>query len=633
MLDGIRAASQSFLGRAFLALIMGVIVFSFAIFGIGDIFRGFGAGKIAEVGSTEITAESYRFAYQTELQRLQRRAQRAVTNDEARSIGLDQQVLGRLISEAALDQKAQSLGLAMSDTNVARAIADDPSFKNPAGQFDPMRFQEILRDNGYNERGFVRQQRAVYLRQEMAEAVAGKIAAPFSLLAAIHRFRNETRSIDYFTLLPTPAAEIAEPDDKVLNTYFEDHRAAFAAPEYRKIVTLAVTPTTLARAEDVSDADATKLYDEVKGARFTTPERRQIQQITFPNDTDAQAAADKIKAGSTFDAILTERKLTPADVDLGMVRRSEISNPAVADAAFTLPENGVSAPVKTQFGAALMHVTKIEPAQVKPFADVSAELKNEIARDRAKKQVTVLHDKIEDARASGKSLADAATAAGLTARTLDGVDNAGRDRDGKPIGGLTAGPEMLKAAFASDVGVDNETVTTPDDGYVWFEIAAVEPAHQRSLAEVRDKVLAAWREEEALRKLAEKAAGLVKDLQNGADLAKVAADNGAEVKHDSAVKRAGGADLPPNAVVQIFNVPTGGAGSASAPGSRIVFKVLDDVVPTFDPDTPEAKATAEQTSGSLEQDLLQAFVSKLQSEAGVRINQAALRGAVGGGEQ
>ena len=146
--------------------------------------------------------------------------------------------LARLISEAALDNKVHALGLAMSESAVARGISDDPAFKNAGGQFDPLRFQEILRDNGYNERSFVRQQRSVYLRQEIAEAVAGKITTPRALLAAIHRFRNETRSIDYFLLTPTAAGDIPPPNDAAVQAYFDAHRVTFAAPETRKIVTL-----------------------------------------------------------------------------------------------------------------------------------------------------------------------------------------------------------------------------------------------------------------------------------------------------------------------------------------------------------------------------------------------------------
>ena len=150
MLDGMRAASQNWLGRTIMGLVMGLIVVSFAIWGIGDMFRGFGAGRLVSVGDTEISSESFRFAYQNELQRLQRRFGRAVTNDQARQAGLDRQVLGRLVTEAALDQKARNLGLAMSDAEVAKAITSDPTFKDPTGAFDKARFDSILRDNGYN---------------------------------------------------------------------------------------------------------------------------------------------------------------------------------------------------------------------------------------------------------------------------------------------------------------------------------------------------------------------------------------------------------------------------------------------------------------------------------------------------
>lgn len=631
MLEGIRVASKGFVGRALLAVVMGLIVLSFVIFGVGDIFRGFGSGKVAQVGSTEITSEQLRFAYQTDLQRLQRRFGRTVTNEQARLFGLDQQVLGRLISEAAMDSKAHGLGLAMSDAALAREISSDPAFKDAAGRFDPARFQELLRDNGFNERTFVRQQRGVYLRQEIAEAVAGKVAAPQVLLAAVHRYRNETRSIDYFVLPPAASDAIAAPTDDALARWFESRRASFAAPELRKITTLALTPTTLARADDVSDADATRLYDDVKDARFTTPEKRQVRQIVFPNEAEARAAAEKIKSGTSFDEIMAERKLSAADVDLGLVTKAGISTPAVANAAFALSEGAVSEPVKTSFGAALVQVTKTVPAETQPFTAVSAALKNEIARDRAKKEVRTLHDKIEDARASGKSLTETARTLGLQARTLDGIDSGGRDKDGNTVEGLTAAPELLKAAFASDIGVDNETIATPDDGYVWFEVGGIEPAHERSLAEVRDRVIAGWQSDEADKRLGEKATAIIKELGAGGDLAKVAEANGQTVKHEGSVKRTGAADLPSEALQPIFQEPKGGVGSVAVAGGRLIFHVLDEVVPDFDPDKPEVKTLAEQMSTAVEQDILQQFVGKVEADIGVRVNAAAVRTAVGGG--
>jgi peptidyl-prolyl cis-trans isomerase D len=630
MLDGLRAASQSLLGRALLALMMSLIVVSFAIFGIGNIFTGYGAGRLAQVGPTEITSDAFRFAYQNELQRIQRQARRAVTNDEARAAGLDRQVLARLITEAVLDQKAKALGLAMSDEAVARAIAADPSFKDGTGRFDPARFAELLRDNGYNERGFVRQQRAGYLRQELVDAVAGKITAPHALLAAIQRFQNETRAVDYFVLAPASVEPIPEPDDKILQTFYDDHRSEFTAPEYRRIAMLAVTPTLLARADSVSDADAMKLYDEVKAKRFTTAEKRQVQQIVFPDSADAQAAAQKIRDGATFQQIADERKLASADIDLGLVTRTGIGNTAVAKAAFELPDGGTSDPVPTQFGAALVHVVSIAPAAIDPFDKVAPGLKNEIARERAKKQVRNLHDKIEDQRSGGKSLTDAAVAVGLAARAIDAVDAQGRDKNGAAIPDLTGGPDLLKAVFASDIGVDNDTVTTPDDGYVWYEVAATDPARPRTLAEVRDKVVTAWKAEETRSRLAAKASAFVKEIDTGGDLAKAGASVQADVRHDVNVKRSGSDTLPPGVLVAMFDVPTGGAGSASVPDGRVVFKVIDSVVPPYESDTPAAKSMAEQMRNAFEQDVLSQFVRRLETDTGVTVNQAAMRAATGG---
>ncbi len=173
-------------------------------------------------------------------------------------------------------------------------------------------------------------------------------------------------------------------------------------------------------------------------------------------------------------------------------------------------------------------------------------------------------------------------------------------------------------------------MSTPDDGYVWFEVAGIDPAHQRKLADVRDKVLAAWKTQEATNRLAAKAADLVRQIEGGADFAKIAAAQGVEVQHDARIKRSGDDNFPPNAIVVIFDVPTGGAGSASVPQGRLVFHVLDSVVPAYDPDTPEAKAIADQMRTAIGQDVLAQFVRKIETDAGVTINQAALRASTGG---
>lgn len=633
MLDGLRTASQSILGKALMTLVFGVIIISFAIWGIGDIFRGFGQGKLGVVGSTEISSEALRYAYQTELQRLQQRLGRVVTNEEARRAGLDRQVLGRLVTEATLDQNVRALGLAMSDEELAKTVETDPAFKDAAGNFDRARFNAILRDNGLNERTFVREQKATYLRQEIGEAIAGGVEPPQAMVAAVDRYRNEARSIDYVLLSAASAGDIPAPPKETLEKFYDGRKSNFIAPEYRKIVMLAVTPATVAKSEDVSDADAMKLYDQVKEQRFGAPEKRDVQQIIFPDEAEADASLAKIKAGTTFDAIAAERKLTPKDINLGLLTKAQISDPAIAEAAFALKQDEVSAPVKSKFGVALLRVKKITPAAVKPFAEVEKELKLDIARERAKKTVQTLHDKIEDARASGKPLAEAAKSVGLTTRTIDAIDSQGRGVNGLPVPDLVAPGDLVRAVFASDIGVDNETVPTKDNGYIWFEVQKIDPSHQLSFDEVKDKVETAWRADEIEKKLAAKAADMVKEIKGGKALAKIAEADKLKLEHNSDVKRTGAAGLEPATTVAVFNQPEHGAGSAEAAGGRIVFQILDTSIPNFNPDSEANRALAKQLKPLIADDLLSQYVRKLEQDYGVKISEAAVRLAIGGGDQ
>ena len=632
MLERLRAVQNTWAGKAVVAIIMGLIVISFAIWGIGDIFRGFNANQLASVGRDSISTEQFRQAYQSELQQLQQRAKRPITNAQAHEYGLDTQVLSRLVSEAVLDNQAKALGLAISQDQIANSILTDQNFKGADGKFDRARFTAILRDNDMNEQMFVREQRNVYLRQEVVQALVGAMTVPEAAIEALNRFQTETRSLDYVVLPASAADPIPAPDEATLQKFFDDRAQSFRAPEYRKLVVLPLLPATVAKPGDVPEADVQKLYDQVKDKRFGTPEYRTLQQIVFPTEQEAAAASARIRSGTSFADIATERKLTEKDTDLGRVSKGDIFDKATAEAAFGLPDGGVSDPIKTAFGATIVHVVKIEPASVKPLAEVAPQLRQEIALGRTSDTIRTLHDKIEDARASGQSLTEAAKAAGLEARPIDAVDAGGHDKDGKPVEALPGQEALLRAAFASDVGVDNDTVRTPDGGQIFYEVAAVEPARPQTFAEVKSKVEDAWRRDETAKRLAAKADELVKAIDGGKTVEQVAAELGnLPLQHVADVRRAGGTGLSPSVVAQAFNLPVEAAGSAPGEGeTRVVFKILGSVVPPLDTEAPQTKQIQTQYQAWLADDLIGAYLTQVEGRIGVKIYQAAFNAVVGG---
>jgi len=632
MLRGMRQASANWLGRIVMAVVLGMIAVSFAIWGIGDIFRGFGRSTVAKIGSTEITTEQFRQIYNDRIQQLGRELGRPISPEQARLLRLDQQLAGQLVAEAALDQRARQLRLNVSDAEVAKQIMNDPTFKSPTGQFDRARFEQIIRNAGFTEQRFTAEQKRLTMRREVADTVSAELSPPKAMADAQNRFDNEQRAIDYVVLDSAKAGDIPAPTPEQIAKYYDEHKSDFRAPEYRTVALLSVSPSDLAKPADVSDADARRFY-EANAARFGTPERRHIEQIAFPNAEDAQAARTRLdKSELGFEALAKERGLSEKDIDLGLVAKSAVIDKAVADAAFALKEGETSAPIKGLFGTMLVHVVKIEPENVKPFADVAAEIKQTLATDRARGEIAAIHDKVEDERAAGSRLTEIAQKLNLKARTIDAIDRQGRDPDGKLIADLPPA-NMISAAFNSDVGVENEPLQMSGGGYLWFDVVGVKPSRERTLDEVRTQVEQRWRENQIAERLKTKANEIVEKVKGGTSLNDVASADGLNVETTFGIKRSGNAgSMPPAVVSSVFVTPKDGVGSAEGKDAteRIVFHVTDVSVPSFDASSPEGRKIDEAMRRSMTEDLLAQYVARLQTDLGATINMDAVRRSVSG---
>jgi peptidyl-prolyl cis-trans isomerase D len=629
-----RKASSNWLGKTIMSVVMGVLIVSFGVWGIADIFKGFGQSTLAKIGHTEISTDQFRQLYNDRLQQIGRQFGRPLTPDQARAFGIDRQVLQQMVAEAALDEDARRLGLGQSDAEVMRMIFNDPNFKAPAGTFDPVRFKETLRQFGYTEQRYVAEQRKVSLRRQIANTVTAGLEPAKTTIEAANRFQNEARSIEYVKLDAAQAGPIDPPSPEALASYFDDHKTQFRAPEYRKISFVVVTPEEIAKWSVVSDEDAKKVFEQRRD-KLGTPERRQISQMVFPNGEEAQAARTRIAAGTSFDDIAKERGLAPADVDLGMVAKSDIIDPTVADAAFSLAPDDVSQPVQGRFGVALVKIGKIEPGVQPSYESIAPTIKRDIAIERARTSVQGLHDKMEDERGGGASVIDAAKKLGLTAVTIEATDRSGRAPDGKPVAGIPAGLDLVSQAFNSDVGVDNDPLQL-GGGYVWFDVLGITPSRERGIDEVKDQVEARWRDEQITSRLRTKATELVGKLDQNGKLADEAAASGLKIETSAAIKRDGKVPGLPDTVVEAaFRTPKDAAGQAQgqAPGSGsaewIVFRVTDVTVPPLDLASEDAKKLKETLQRSLADEQIAEYVTKLESEIGTTINESAVAQATG----
>jgi len=362
-LDSLRKSAGGVIGVIFVLL----LIASFIIWFPAGWFQGFGSQDLIIVGDTKIGPHEYMRAQQDVLRAMSSQAGRSLSLQEARALGLDSRVMERLIGGAAVDAHARALHLAIGDTAILDEIMKDPAFKDPSGNFSPALFQQTLQAMGINEQGYIDSLRERNLRRQILSTVGKVAAGPDVLVTALNNFNGATRTLRYVLVPQSAAGTIPDPTDEDLKRYYDNHRGKFTQPEYRKIGVLAVTPETVKNEVQIKDSDVRAAF-EARKDQVGTPEKRHVQQISFPDKAAADAAYQKIQSGTDFAAVAKEQGVSDADIDLGKVTRVELADPAMGDAAFKLEQNKVSEPITGSLGSVvLLRVTEIEPGKSPSF--------------------------------------------------------------------------------------------------------------------------------------------------------------------------------------------------------------------------------------------------------------------------
>lgn len=624
MLGILRNAAGTWVAKTLLSL----LVVSFLAWGIsGRLMGGFaGHDSVITAGGTKVSINEYRLAYDRQLSVMSQQFGQRITHEQAKALGIDNQVLAQLVSGAVLDEQARKLGLGLSKDRLAELTREDPAFKGPGGTFDRRTFEYLLREVGMRPEDYLKNRAQVAVRQQIVEAVSDGLKAPDTFFKAVALYRGEDRTIDYLTL-PKALVEPAEaPSDSVLSAYFDANKKAYAAPEYRKFSYVRLEPVDIMDVTSVTDAQVSDDYNKNKG-RYTTPEQRTIEQLVFKTPEAAKAALDSLKTGATFDKIITAEGKTQADTLLGTLTKDKIADKAVADAAFALNVNEVSPVVQGTFGAVLLRVTEIKPEVTKSLAEVSDQIRKDLAMGEASRILLDVHDNYEDARAAGSSLADAAAKLKLKVVTIDAIDRMGLRPDGTIVKDLPESPDLIKAVFAAEPHTENDALTTGDNGFVFYEADSITPARDRTLDEVRQKVVADWTAAETTKRLAAKADELEKRLKAGTTLDAIAGELKLEKQTKRGVKRdADDVDFGKAGAAAMFGVGEGGTGLIPSPtgDGQILFKVAE----VFEPAGADASSVPEDAQKSfnagMSDDLLDELVAQLQTQYDVRIDQAAV---------
>jgi peptidyl-prolyl cis-trans isomerase D len=621
MLQAIRSQAGSW----FVKGLFGLLIVTFGIWGIGDIFRNRAPDTVvATVGDQSVDADAVQSAVQPALERLTTETGSPVDLHQAKQMGVIDDVLRQLIDQSLIDQQAARLQLVVSDDVIRNAILQDPMFRGQNGVFDRTAFDGLLEANHLTEAQYIARLRQEIPRNDLLLAVTGGVVAPPAMVDRLYRYRNETRVAEIVALPAAAAGDVGQPTPAELTKYYDEHQEQYRAPEYRGFTLVSLTPSDLAKTIKVPEARLKTAYSQ-RQAEFVLPERRDVQQILAPSEVKAKAAEAALAAGKSWNEVASKiAGQNPQTIDLGLMKKEDLPE-ALAKVVFALPLDKPSAPVQSPLGWHILRVVKIEPPRTQRFAEAKAKLTADVAHDQAVDQLYTIANQVDDAIAGGADISEAAAKFGLTKTVVAAVDEKGLDRSGKPVALPVSPATVLKLAFATEPDRNTRVTQTPDGAIFVLRVTHIAPPAIRPLTEVKDKAIAAWQAGKRREVVAKQAQALASAVKPGMSLATVAAAKGLKALTSPPLLRqsTGEGGVPPALVARLFAIKLGAVVTTADNSASYVAQLTA----VQEPPAAGKAVTAElsrQVGDGMQNDLGDELTQALRGRFPVEINHDTL---------
>ena len=155
-------------GSLFIKILFGVLVASFALWGVGDVFRDYTTMRpVATIGKSSVSQEEFLQTYQRVINNFQVMSKGKISIEEIKKMNIYQRVLDDLIDVKVIKETINDFGLIATDDAVRNHIQSAPAFKNEKGQFDKSKFDLLISNNGLTETGFIKEMRETLLQQQL----------------------------------------------------------------------------------------------------------------------------------------------------------------------------------------------------------------------------------------------------------------------------------------------------------------------------------------------------------------------------------------------------------------------------------------------------------------------------------
>ena len=637
MLQNLRQHS----GGIFAKVLFGLIIASFALVGVGDMFHRYTKKPIATVGGTTIHTEEYDYRLKMVKDQIMASTKGKAKLEDIKAMGIPQKVLDDMINKNLEDHEMSALGIIVNDAVLENFVKSLPDFQNKRGEFDKAKFNELV-TRAASKKDFFANVKNVLKKQQLFGTLSNSIRLPKAYQQDLY---NAIHQDVVFSVVYVPESQVkvtASPTDADLEHIYKANPDQFTQPDYRDVSVLVIDPKAI---QDKVAVSAEQIQEEYARRKqdFMTVETRDVAQLSFSSKEAAQTAHDELASGASLDKVI---KMHKPKVQTFQKAVKDKFPAAQGNLIFALSHPGVTDMVESSLERAffLFVVTEITPEGVQPLDTVHERLEGDLKSRLSHELVDDTRNKIEDELAGGKSFADLAAQFNLAVIKLGMMDETGfSPKKDSVFGEKTSFMKsiVLENANSMTEGSDSPVLDLSNGQMIVVRVDAIKPKVLPSLPDIRETVAKYWKDTQSQEKTAELSLEMIKEINEGAPVSQVAKKHGLKVRTLEPVSRASLQEKPfKDDVIGVQVLQRG----FRQPLYRATYGPAKDgfavIVPTkFVPHSADSKKETEKLAGFeqslkgiIQKDFEQDYLRDLKTRFKVEINQSVIDSALGSGE-
>jgi len=476
MLESMRKHTEGWIAK----VILGGIILSFALWGVGDYFTGNQVETAAEIDGEAIYDVEFAETYRRQLARYSQMLGDQFSKELADQLGVKNETIQTMINRHLMLKEAQTLGLVVPNQAVLGTLQSNPAFRVDKS-FSNARYQSLVAQMGFasprDYENFLRQSIMIdTLQKGISDAVS------VSEEEVLHRFKTkfEKRVLASLVVNPDSLKKAIKVDDAQARDWYEAHANQYQSPLKVEVQLVEISGKDLLKEIEVSAQDIERAYEE-RQAEFGTPEKRKASHILVRVAKDASedvlkvaqekiaAAQQRLAKGESFADVakdVSDDVTASSGGDLGFFAKGAMV-PEFESAVFSAAKVGdVSDVVRTQFGLHLIKLDAIEEAKVQPLAEVREQIVSKLKMEAANNEAYRLSEDLDNALGMEDSLKAAADSVNLPLRELGKLSSKNVLAD--PL--LGTSPELQKKVFSMQPGDAVEIQEISNGEFVAIEV-------------------------------------------------------------------------------------------------------------------------------------------------------------------